>query len=89
MQKAVKDFADHYDLLDDILAAVAPPPLADTDVTVARVMARAQCGSVKAHTIIREAVAAGLMESIGKRRGPTGHSVAAWRIIAKGKTKDG
>ena len=83
MQKAVKDFADHYALLDNIIAAQLPPPLGDGEFTLYIVMERADCGTKRAAAIIRDAVAAGQMEYIGKRRGKHGHALDAWRVVKK------
>ena len=77
--------ADFFKDLDNLLAAQIPPPLADGEFTLYIVMERADCCTKRAAAIIRDAVAAGQMEYIGKRRGKHGHALDAWRVVQKNR----
>jgi hypothetical protein len=68
--------------LDNLLLADAPPYLADDDITVMRLVARAKCSPNKAKRLLGEWEAAGKVEYIGERREPRGHSVKAWKVKA-------
>lgn len=83
MQKAVKEFADYYGILDRLIAEDAPPPLADTDLTVSRLAVRAKCREQKAARMLAEWEQAGKAEYIGMKRIPRGHKVKAWRLVVK------
>ncbi len=80
MQKAVKEFADHYALLDHLIAAEAPPDLAPDDITLKMLAARAKCGPDKARRMLDKWVSEGKAEYIGRRREARGHAVEAWRL---------
>ena len=84
MQKAVKEFSDFYGLLDDLIAAEAPPPLLDTDLTIQRLTKWAKCSAGRARRMIEKWLEQGRVEAIGKRRVESGHAVEAWRLIEKG-----
>lgn len=83
MNKEVKAFADHYKLLDDLIAEEAPPPLLDDDITVARLAERAKCGHTKATRILERWATEGKVEFIGLRRVTHGNKVKAWRLKGK------
>ncbi len=80
MQKAVREFVDHYGALDALIARDAPPLVGPGDLTVRLVADRAGCNRQKAKAMILRWVDAGEAEYLGKRRDSRGQSVDAWKI---------
>lgn len=66
--------------LDDLILSDAPPPLEVTDITIQRIVARANVGGARAQRMIDKWVEEGKVEYIGERREPRGHRVKAWRL---------
>jgi hypothetical protein len=81
MQKAVREFSDHYGLLDALIADEAPPELLPDDITLRSLAKRAKCGPTKARAMLEKWVSEGRAEYIGKRREVRGHAVDAWRLV--------
>ncbi|HLA88126.1 MAG TPA: hypothetical protein VJL10_08895 [Anaerolineales bacterium] len=85
MKKEVKEFADFYGLLDNLIAQESAPILADDELTINRVAGRADCGRVRAKGMIKRWLAGGLIEYVGKRSEPMFNHVSdAWKIVKKG-----
>lgn len=71
--------------LDDLILQDVAPPLEEADITTTRVKERVEasgrkCDRHQAKEMILKWVAIGKAEYIGKRRGPSGQKVDAWKL---------
>lgn len=83
MNKVVKDFADFYGDLDALIAESILPDLAPGDITARMVQDRKGCHHEQARVALKRWQAEGKVEYIGKRKGPRGQAVDAWRMTGK------
>lgn len=83
MNKAVKDFSDHYHMLDALIAEEATSQLAEGEFTIKMIAERVGCGTQKAQRIIHGWVRDGKAEFVGKRAGAHGQSVSAWKSLGR------
>jgi hypothetical protein len=65
--------------LDNLILESRILPLEETDITIGKMQAKLNSGSVRAKRLLDELTAAGKLEYLGERM-DEGHKVRAWQI---------